>query len=1208
MGLRKLLLISSAIIFIVFSCGVEKTDKGTGTPDSTPPAQITDLAANNFTDSTLVLTWTAPGDDDTSGTAKQYDIRFDFAMLTDSTWDSAIQPFSLPIPQAAGTPETLLVFGLAADTTYYFGIKTADEVPNWSGISNIATGRTDTGLTIPDFIPPAAITDLRVTDAGFTFIELSWTVPGDDSTVGIATAYDIRYSTTEITTQNFAGVDQVPDPPTPLPPDSVQSYTFFDLDTNTTYYFAIKTADEVPNWSAMSNAAIGATSADTIPPAPISDLRVVDTTETTVTLIWTAPGDDDTQGLASFYDIRYSTASITELNFVDAQRASIIPTTSPSGSEDTVIISGLESGTGYYFAMKTADEAMNWSELSNVVLGRTIYQSGGDHTPPSPIVDLHVVLERTDQINLCWTAPGDDGVEGKVSYYDIRYALWLIEEENFALAHQTNDEPYSIVAGGGYQCDDVNDLDSGKIYYFAVKAADERYNWSEMSNVVMGYTGDTLPPAAITNLQITEHGSRWVELYWSAPGDDSISGRAKKYDIRYSQYPITDSTFDDDVQVADPPYPVNAPDGQSFVVEGLEPLTTYYFAIKAMDEMYYWSGLSNVVSVTTPEGCPPATITDLRVTESTLSSLTVAWTATGDDSTSGTATTTDLRYSAAMITEENFTRAFLAQDMPSPSPAGSIETYTLTDLNANTGYYLAMASVDDVPNWSEISNIAYGFTREDVDTISPSPVTTLRTITMRSSSVVLNWLAPGNDGSEGQASVYEIRFALQPITSESWHSAVLVENVPAPQIIGSLEWFAIEGLLPSMTYYVAIRSADTSGNWSMLSNVIEVLTSRGPDTWHTLVGGDYNDVAYSVAPTINGGCAVVGEMGLPGESQYPLHPSAGYFIYVDAEGHILWERKPREGGLPALSAVRSVIPAPDGGFIALGEFNTWSSPNIIVSDVYLMNFDEYGNFPWINTLSSISDWSQYADVVFPTQDGNVVTIWQYGSNYATLLKADYGGQTIWKKAQSASAFQYGGCYDICNTVNDGYIVVGGKYSFPHTGFVDLDTYIFETDSYGRFIRESTFGGPADDVARGVVGLPDSKYLIAGWTKSFGQGAKDVHLIWIDSSGNTLNEMFLGGNADDAAYAITPTSDGNFVIAGSTASYGAGNMDIYLIKINQSGTIIWEKTIGGVLADGAFDIVEASDGGLIIAGWTSSYGAGSRRGDVYIVKTDANGEL
>ena len=101
-------------------------------------------------------------------------------------------------------------------------------------------------------------------------------------------------------------------------------------------------------------------------------------------------------------------------------------------------------------------------------------------------------------------------------------------------------------------------------------------------------------------------------------------------------------------------------------------------------------------------------------------------------------------------------------------------------------------------------------------------------------------------------------------------------------------------------------------------------------------------------------------------------------------------------------------------------------------------------------------------------------------------------------------------------------------------------------------------------------------------------------------------MFLGGSADDAAYAITPTSDGNFVIAGSTRSFGAGGSDIYLVKINSSGTVLWEKTIGGAEDDGAHDVAEAVDGSLLIVGWTKSYGYSGR--SIYIIKTDANGEL
>ncbi len=121
---------------------------GTGSlvvPDTIAPAAVSDLAAGDPAEDSLTLTWTAPGDDGSTGTASTYDIRYSTSSITESNWDAATQVTGEPAPAAAGTSQSMTVSGLSASTTYYFAIKTADEVPNLSAISNIADGTTTSG-------------------------------------------------------------------------------------------------------------------------------------------------------------------------------------------------------------------------------------------------------------------------------------------------------------------------------------------------------------------------------------------------------------------------------------------------------------------------------------------------------------------------------------------------------------------------------------------------------------------------------------------------------------------------------------------------------------------------------------------------------------------------------------------------------------------------------------------------------------------------------------------------------------------------------------------------------------------------------------------------------------------------------------------------------------------------------------------------------
>jgi PKD repeat protein len=111
-------------------------------PDTTAPAAVTDLSASDPSSHSITLTWPAPGDDVDTGTASLYDIRYSTTEISEANWNAATQCTGEPTPQVAGSTETFTVTGLAPNTTYYFDLKTADEVPNWASISNVANGRT----------------------------------------------------------------------------------------------------------------------------------------------------------------------------------------------------------------------------------------------------------------------------------------------------------------------------------------------------------------------------------------------------------------------------------------------------------------------------------------------------------------------------------------------------------------------------------------------------------------------------------------------------------------------------------------------------------------------------------------------------------------------------------------------------------------------------------------------------------------------------------------------------------------------------------------------------------------------------------------------------------------------------------------------------------------------------------------------------------
>jgi len=151
-----------------------------------------------------------------------------------------------------------------------------------------------------------------------------------------------------------------------------------------------------------------------------------------------------------------------------------------------------------------------------------------------------------------------------------------------------------------------------------------------------------------------------------------------------------------------------------------------------------------------------------------------------------------------------------------------------------------------------------------------------------------------------------------------------------------------------------------------------------------------------------------------------------------------------------------------------------------------------------------------------------------------------------------------------------------------------------------------FGGNGIDV--GYSGKPtlDKQYIVAGSTSSYGAGNTDVYLVKVDSMGFPIWEMFFGGFNNDVGKSVIQLADSGFVVAGFTNSFGAGGYDAYLVRTDKKGTLIWQKTFGGLDWDFANDLVLASDGNIIVCGNTSSFGSGKRDG--LILKYDLAGNL
>jgi hypothetical protein len=209
---------------------------------------------------------------------------------------------------------------------------------------------------------------------------------------------------------------------------------------------------------------------------------------------------------------------------------------------------------------------------------------------------------------------------------------------------------------------------------------------------------------------------------------------------------------------------------------------------------------------------------------------------------------------------------------------------------------------------------------------------------------------------------------------------------------------------------------------------------------------------------------------------------------------------------------------------------------------------------------------------------------------ATYFAKTYGG-TGWDEASSVQ-----------QTSDGGYILAGYTSSFGAGGD---DIFLIKTDANGNVQWAKTYGGTGWDEASSVQQTSDGGYILAGYTSSFGAGGDDIFLIKTDANGNLQWAKTYGGTSEDWAHSVQQTSDGGYIVAGTTWSFGAGYYDIFLIKTDANGNIIWAKTYGGTSLDEAYSVQQTSDGGYIVAGRTWSFGVG---GDIFLIKTDANGNI
>ncbi|MBT0160857.1 hypothetical protein G4O51_12830 [Candidatus Bathyarchaeota archaeon A05DMB-2] len=333
--------------------------------------------------------------------------------------------------------------------------------------------------------------------------------------------------------------------------------------------------------------------------------------------------------------------------------------------------------------------------------------------------------------------------------------------------------------------------------------------------------------------------------------------------------------------------------------------------------------------------------------------------------------------------------------------------------------------------------------------------------------------------------------------------------------------------------------------------------------WSKTFGGTGEDWAESVQQTSDGGYILGGGTTSIGAGSYD-----NWLIKVDSAGNVQWSKT--YGDIAEDEGIRCVRQTSDGGYIFIGSFATIVDGVVTSKKRWLVKTDSLGNQQWNRTDVGVE--------VGLTSDGGYIIAGSKGvtSMDFWLLKTDGNGNTQWEKTYGGPLDEY--AWSVQQTSDGGYIVAGDLGIYE-------DVLLLKTDSDGNMLWNKTYGGASYDHAESVQQTTDGGYIFAGFT-----GLTNVWIVKTDSSGNQLWARTFGSGA---ARCIRQTKEAGYIIA------GVGNGDFYLIKTDSAGNQEWSKTFGGTEPEDACSVEQTTDGGYVIAGYTDSFGAGNR--DAWVIK-------
>ncbi len=377
-----------------------------------------------------------------------------------------------------------------------------------------------------------------------------------------------------------------------------------------------------------------------------------------------------------------------------------------------------------------------------------------------------------------------------------------------------------------------------------------------------------------------------------------------------------------------------------------------------------------------------------------------------------------------------------------------------------------------------------------------------------------------------------------------------------------------------------------------------------PSSWAKTYNRSEDDIASKVFSTSDGGYIV---------AAFTLAPRYRFWVFkLDSSGDVEWEKY--YGDANRDHNVHAVRATDDGGFVVAGlRFRQGGGGQV---DIWGLRLDGLGDIVWQKTYSA-SDGLQSYDMtdaysIYPTRDyGFVVAGFSRRDQFRpgtepVILKLDADGNVEWAKTYrfGESVVTNSGAFDVFQTDNGGYAVAGFTDA---EGAGSTDFWVLRLDPSGWIEWQKAYGGPGYEWARSILPTQDKGYVVAGYTSSFGAGSSDVWVLRLDTAGTVLWQKTYGGPGQDAGFSLSATADGRYILAGVTFSFGADRGDAWVFKFDDNGSIQWQKRYGGLFYSGATSVHSAADGSYVVAAETFSFREDHRR-SVWILKLDSEGQI